>query len=270
MKVDYISDLHLDFWIKELNRSLKLNDLIKRFCSSLQIGQNDSDVLVIAGDLGHYYVQDTAFLKHVKTMYKDVILTFGNHDLYLVSNSIRHKYKSNSFNRLSEMKQFCKNEGIHYLHGNVINIDGVTFGGTGMTWDKSYLEKLWGRDVPRHEVVELFNNSMNDCVMIMNVKDDNFDNELTKLQSIDHVDVVVTHYGPIVSPNTPLNYMIDPITTFFYFDGMRELERINPSFWIYGHTHTKSIHTAESTNLLCNPLGYPNENQNNRIESFRI
>jgi len=31
--------------------------------------------------------------------------------------------------------------------------------------------------------------------------------------------------------------------------------------WIYGHTHTQSIIMKNNVPFLCNPIGYPGENQ---------
>ena len=83
MKVDYISDLHLDFWIRELNpQSPKFQKQIDQYLD--MIHAKGGDVLIIAGDLGHYFQQDSAFLLACKELYRHVMLVRGNHDMYLI------------------------------------------------------------------------------------------------------------------------------------------------------------------------------------------
>jgi len=287
MKVEYISDLHLDFWIKEHNRSIKLESLIKQFCKSLELF--GADVLIIAGDLGHYYVQDSLFLKYVKSIYKDVIIVNGNHDRYLVSNSTKSKYKLNSENRITEIKSFCRSNSIHYLDGDIISINGIKFGGVGMSWDKSFIEQLYARDVSKHEVLTLFRNTMNDSHNIYNKQNeayfmkhysnsqvsrfdplDFYESELNKLKNIKDVDVIITHYGPCLPPNMSLEYANSNISTFFYFDGSKEIERINAKYWIHGHTHARADYVNKKTRILVNPLGYPGENSFSSVRSFEL
>jgi len=303
MKIDYTSDCHLDFWISELNPGTKLDNKIASYCTST--GMHGADVLIIAGDLGHYFVQDSTFLLHVKTLYKHVFVVTGNHDMYLVSNKIREKYKFNSHNRVNEMKEFCKNNDIHYLEGNTVEIEGVTFGGTGMSWDISYLlrdekpltefneydQVMW-----RREAIRLFDRDLNDSRLIYEGKpylDYNnpyayhsrikppfdaltyFESEMNKLKSIKHADVIISHYGPVVPDSLPDKHKNDT-TTFYYFDGSKEIERISPKFWIFGHTHDKFNFKANKTNFVSNPIGYPGENLLARnavplkIESFEL
>ena len=71
------------------------------------ISPEPADVMVIAGDLDHYYSQDCTFLTRMWDIYQRVILVTGNHDLYLVSRNIQEKYAFDSTNRVKEMKEFC-------------------------------------------------------------------------------------------------------------------------------------------------------------------
>ena len=299
LTVDYISDLHIDFWIKELNRGYKLEGQIKQFSKSLELF--GGDVLIIAGDLGHYYVQDSAFLKYTKVLYKEVIFVYGNHDMYLISNSTKSKYKSNSMNRIKEMKEFCEVEGIHYLDGDTIEINGFLFGGVGMSSDKSFLENLRKTSVPNEEVKYLFERSLNDSRNIYGVGNSSdfnnpkfisefsqynpyspyehhstfdqfsfFESELKKLQNIKAVDVMISHYGPCVSPDMHEPYRNDEISTFYYFDGAKEIQRIAPKYWVHGHTHKQYNFMNNNCNVLCNPLGYPSENSYVTAETFTL
>lgn len=289
MRVDYISDLHIDFWVKELNpEHPKFKRQFQHFIHNV-LRPRAGEVLIIAGDLGHYEQQDKFFLLEMRKYYKNVILVKGNHDMYLISNKIQNKFKHNSHIRIQDMKDWAANQpGIHYLDGETIEINGFKFAGTGMSWDTSFYKKL-NPDAQIYHVMELFNNVMNDSRLIFEGEPRTriqmaygsyepptfdalsfFDNEYEKLQKIEHVDVMISHYGPVVSPDIPEEYKNDEVSTFYYFDGSEEVLRINPQFWIYGHTHHKTEFTHGSTHLMVNPLGYPGENTYNYIRSFDI
>jgi len=285
MKIDYTSDCHLDFWIDEMNPGNKMNRQIEVYCE--RTGILGGDVLILAGDIGHYFIQDTTFLKYVNSLYEHVLVVSGNHDKYLISNKLREKYKYNSFNRVQEMKTFCEQESIHFLDGNVVTIDSVKIAGTGMSWDLSYLmrneksfdefsddeQAQWLR-----EGIRLFESNLNDSRLIYEGKPQvifnnpyhtyekpkfdaysYFESEMKKLKQIEHADIIVTHYGPSVPDCLPNAHKND-ITTFYYFDGKKEIERIAPKYWIFGHTHDKYKFNVNDTVITSNPIGYPGEN----------
>ena len=296
MKVDYISDLHLDFWIRELNpQSPKFQKQIDEYLD--MIHAKGGDVLIIAGDLGHYFQQDSAFLLACKELYRHVMLVRGNHDMYLIGNGQEKKYLKDSMNRVLEMKRFCREtEGLHYLDGDVICIDGYNFGGVGMSWDKTYYEKLNDEGVPDSVIQEFFNNTMNDSRLIFqdgkpNMKVptayggsyfqsgfdpfDYFKKEYAKLQQIndyDNVDIMVTHYTPI-SPYDYVDnskYEDEESSTFYMFNGHKDIERINAKYWIFGHMHNNYDFIDGDTNFLCNPLGYPGENTYSIVKTIEL
>jgi predicted phosphodiesterase len=76
MKIGYISDLHIDFYVA-FNKS----HLLKKFIESLN--PEFYDLLIIAGDIGHYNQQNILFLNYFKEYSNKIIAVIGNHDLYL-------------------------------------------------------------------------------------------------------------------------------------------------------------------------------------------
>jgi hypothetical protein len=44
-------------------------------------------------------------------------------------------------------------------------------------------------------------------------------------------------------------------------DELIEKERSKIKCWIYGHTHTTSKSMIHDIPFICNPIGYPNENE---------
>lgn len=116
---DIISDLHLDFHLKQ-NANEKKYDA---FCKNklFDEGFEHGEILLIAGDLSHYNNQTKAFFEYlVKKYYKELFFVTGNHDMYLINKKQEKKYK-NSQARLTELKEMFKdNEKIHYLDGDIV------------------------------------------------------------------------------------------------------------------------------------------------------
>ena len=93
--------------------------------------------------------------------------------------------------------------------------------------------------------------------------------KLQKFQDYDNIDVMISHYGPVVPDNIPEDYK-DCSTTFYYFDGSKDIERISPKYWIFGHTHNSYDFIKGNTRLICNPVGYPSENRYTQIKRIEI
>lgn len=221
----------------------------------------------------------------LKTLFRHVILVAGNHDYYLVSESQQKRYNYDSKNRFLELKRFCIDNGIHYLDGDVVCIEGYNFAGVGMYFDKYFLETLEKRSVSDGEIREFYSKSMNDINYIMfghkpyrvplayghfyiqSSLDpiEFFRKEQEKLQRIndyDNVDVMISHFCPMIPYGMPEEYIDDPVSTFFLFNGYKDIERISPKIWLYGHMHNNYDFKYKETRLLCNPLGYPGETDN--------
>jgi hypothetical protein len=76
--------------------------------------------------------------------------------------------------------------------------------------------------------------------------------------------IIITHHMPSsslidIKYKTP---KILPYNQWFYcnMDDFIEMNRNKIKCWIYGHTHTPSQKYCHGIPLLCNPIGYPNEN----------
>ena len=248
MQIDIISDIHLDFWLKRGSEKEILN-----FIKNIIKPNIESEVLIIAGDLGHYNNQNLKLLNFLTNFYKKIFIVFGNHDLYLVSRKQRDKYKL-SINRLKEL--------ITNLPDNVIFLDGFEYDYKGIKFAGS---GLW------YEIkdINLWLKKMNDAIYINENKIFNIDvdsygkkiiykfnplnfyeKEMQKLKKISNPDIMISHIAPY------LNKKED----FYYFNGENEIKRINPKYWIFGHIHYKEKIDFHNTKLICNPLGYKNKN----------
>jgi Icc-related predicted phosphoesterase len=267
MHIDIISDIHLDFYARF--NQVKTDALIKRLLNSKT--DNIFDVLIIAGDIGHYNEDNFYFLKQISRYYKKVFITWGNHDLYLLP-SHKEKYQ-HSFNRLNELKEMVKEiENLTFLDGKKVEYEGISIWGSGLWYEVSSLS---------HWV-----NYMNDAKYIYDKKGEykivmpydiypvkfNFnpaklyEDEYEKIEKLDNADIIISHIPPI---NVA---MVDTIGDNYYFVPYGEMiiEKVKPKYWIFGHTHKNVFKKFGDTQLICNPLGYPEENDNFKLISIEV
>ena len=264
-KIDILSDSHWDFWIKiedpeysQIKKFKKLFDMI--------IPKDHSDTLLLSGDIGHGNLQNELAFNLLKEHYKNICWIEGNHVLYMISENQMKKYNYNSFNRLNEMIEIAsKIDGVHYLHGNIVNIDGLNIGGCGMWYDFSYGIKNHSCTIQYLEEVWRYRSNDSRLIKVENTVHRRIDNlEYFKEQYalMDKIykdcDIVMSHIGPDYSM-VPDHYK-EPTTSFYYFDGERMLSNMNHNqIYLYGHTHDNYDYISKSggTRLICNPLGYP-------------
>ena len=262
MKFDLTSDIHLDFWVGVNGNHKKQQSSMRKLIDKL-LPHNKSDVLVIAGDIGHYNFQNGIFLGVLKTYYRDVIVVPGNHDYYLVSLKAQKANDFSSFNRINEMIQIAGETGTHWLNGTTVCIDGAVFGGCGMWYDDSYAQdKFFMRSAA---IQNLWEENMNDSQRIM-ARPNRFDRhahfmaEYEKMRCVvDKCDVVVSHICP--TADLIPRHRHNPVSTFYQFNGMELIDLMKPSaVWCYGHIHDESVaRVIHDRTFYCSPLGYNDE-----------
>lgn len=73
--------------------------------------------------------------------------------------------------------------------------------------------------------------------------------------------VVVTHHAPH-QLSVARQYRGDPITPAFVSDLSALIARYQPDIWVHGHTHASFDYVVPgtSTRIVCNPMGYDDEN----------
>jgi len=288
LRIDYISDLHLDFWMKDVNpQSPKFQKQLNEFVEMIQ--PKKGRVLILAGDQGHYFSQDSALLLELKKYYENILIVPGNHDRYLISSNQEKKYNWNSNKRILEMKRFCyKTDGLYFMDGDVIIIDGFKIGGLGMWHDWSYGKEL---GYSEREMEEIWKHTMNDANLIFQDSKKNYNISFgyggkekivhfkpmdlykkyrEKLDEMEPVDLMFSHYGPIIPDDISEDYKEDEKTTFYYFNGASDIFRLKPQYWIHGHTHIKYESNRSGTKVITNPLGYPSENKYTTIRSIYL
>ena len=268
MTLDIISDIHLDFYAK-FNR-VKTDAFVERLINTKT--NKNFDVLIIAGDIGHYNDDNIYFIELISKFYKKVFITWGNHDLYLLE-SQREKYDYNSFNRLNEFKKMIERiDNTIFLDGQKVEYEGITFWGSGLWYEVNSLE---------HWV-----DYMNDAKYIFDRKEPYkivlpyqfypikfrfktgklYEKEYEKIKHLDKTDVIISHIPPV-----SFNFSGDIGDNYYFVPyGEEIIEKVKPKMWIFGHIHTKKDKNFNGCRLISNPLGYPDENRDFKIESVEI
>ena len=277
MKVDILSDLHLDFYFKQ--NGVTTSEVAELFTPIFT--QNNSrslgDVLVIAGDIGHYNEQNIEILKILQDKYyKYIVCVLGNHD-YFISNRIQEdNYEDNSFNRVKQMRDLINTQkNMFCLDGDVVEIDGVKFGGCDGWYDGSYLKYHYpfGRFSQKSNN-QLWSNCMNmDFRFIRGISnfDDIFKVELPKIQSVyQECDVMITHINPsYLQEHLSKQYSKQQSNMFFCFNGHEYINNGSMKYWIFGHTHDSLSYKYKGVECICNSMGF-HDNDIPIIKSIEI
>jgi len=283
MKLDIISDLHIDFYVTSKNPDdKKAKKMISYFIDNmLPLKGKVGDVLIIAGDISHYNTQTKILLEQLKEVYKYIAIVHGNHDLYLVSDAQAKKYEWESSQRITELKNICEELDVYFLDGDVIDIDGVRIGGTAGWYD-----------LQAPGQIAHWEQSLNDSNLIFSGYpiygaysygargkpnwDTNkfYRDQLAKLKSISEegCDILVTHIAQVIPPDyaLPTIYRGDPGNIFYYVDNFDLVKASGCEYHVYGHTHDYQEFDREQITMICNPLGYPQEANRTRVKQIEI
>lgn len=237
MKIQYASDLHLEFSAN--SQCLKENPL-----------EVTGDVLVLAGDiiiLGDKKLMANDFFDRCNDNYKHTLIVPGNHeyyDGYPLDSTLNHW-------------QLPVRERVTYLNNSSIVIDDTEF----------FLTTLWA-PVPDRDL-DSVQRGMSDCRRIIyNNRQFNSldyrDVHATCLDWLRHAlskstaarKVVVTHHCPIDAED-PL-YAGNGCNSAFTALIEDFVENSGADLWIFGHTHYNAVRNVNfgKTLVTCNQMGY--------------
>jgi Icc-related predicted phosphoesterase len=275
MKIDYTSDLHLDTHIQHSIKDKSIYiDIFEDYFK-----HKKSDILIIAGDLGHNIEQNSYFLKLLKTEfgYKDILTVEGNHSGYLMNDIEKSKFK-NGLEKIKYTKEVYLNEGIKILDGNsydIIDKDRIiTIGGCDSFYDGSYLRPMDIEMFNIKNIVQYWKGYMPDSrFMNLNNFQDYAKQEKDKLLKLyEKCDIVVTHVKPVSEIKYfQGKYKGKASNAFFGFNwGNKIIDDKKLKIWVYGHSHEEENFEINGKKLLCNPYGYQGETFNKIIKSFTI
>lgn len=282
MKFAILGDTHFDFW---LNANFREKHFHLKFRKLLESAQ--ADVLLLPGDIGHYNAQNLQCLEYMRQYFDRIVVTFGNHDYYLITNSVREKYKYRNPNRpseerVAEMKKMIEDaEGIDYVDGNILDINGVKIGGATGWYDGSLLTNK-DREVVQAEYDKVMND--NKLIVPKQPFDRLFHEQKHRLDAVyRECDIMMSHVSPLSEwkqfvemygfdsdqaardPNYSINHeALQDYRAFYCFDGKEYLENGSMKHWVFGHTHRNFSRIYErqdgkSIQIHCNSIGYPDK-----------
>lgn len=231
MNLTILSDLHLEFH-RDGGNSV-FDELYH---------STEKSVLVLAGDLCSLSFL-AKNLAEICRMYKNVVYVCGNHELY------GHCPEEVDGVRKTVCGQL---KNLHWLEDSTAEIDGQRFiGGTLWFPDPGDVPEKWGLN-DYHQIREF-----EPWVYEKHRKSVDFLRDELK-----ESDVLVTHHMPF-SRSISKEYARSKLNAFFYSG--REVEELvstrSPKMAIHGHTHFPSQYKVGTTHVICNPFGYPGENQ---------
>ncbi len=234
MRIQYISDIHLEF----------LSKLLKPARFSPQ-----ADILCLAGDIGYpfspIYKQ---FLKHVNQQFKKIFLITGNHEYY-------HPVKSmdNIHTHIKQIIHTEQLENISFLDNSYEDYEGVRFAGTTLWTKIDYNPDVFINDF--NQIPEMTTQLYNElytlsCEFL----------ESQDIQSSPLPVVILSHHLPLLSLIDPKYAKYNKYNQFFASDCSRLFSPCIKA-WIYGHTHSENYIIIDNIQFACNPVGYPSESE---------
>lgn len=241
MKIQYASDLHLEF--SDNYSYLKRNPIIP-------VG----DILILAGDIG--YLNDDNYRNHpfwdwASDNYHEVIVAVGNHELYKhydlakIPHGLTHSLRNN----------------VNCYYDAVINIGNIDFI-ISTLWAKIRLEEAYPTEqgvTDFHRILyngerltwEKFNEEHDRCFRF--IKD-----KVSKSKA-EHI-IVVSHHVPSFQLASP-DFAGSRIKGAFTVELEQYIESSPIEYWIYGHSHRNIDKIIGKTKCICNQLGYVFQNE---------
>ncbi|NDW19407.1 serine/threonine protein phosphatase [Dysgonomonas sp. 216] len=250
MKIQYASDLHLEF--HDNSRFLKENPLLPA-----------GEILILAGDIG--YLNDDNYNKHpfwdwASENYKQVIVAVGNHELY--------KYYD-----LAEMPQglVCSiRDNVKCYYNAVVRIENVDII-VSTLWAKIPLEEAYPtergvtdfhRILYKGETLTFadFNREHDKCFHFIQ-------NEVAR-STADHI-IVITHHVPSFQLASP-DFAGSKINGAFTVELKSFIENSPIEYWIYGHSHRNIDKVIGKTQCVSNQLGYVFHNEHHTFDPGKV
>ncbi len=252
MKINYMSDMHLEFGPFTTMPS--------------------GETLILAGDIS-VQTEHWEVIKEYGQGFKDVIYIFGNHEYYA------HGHGENNCHYaklIREAQKFFKGSNVHFLENECITLGGVKFvcctlwsdflGGSPDSMATCQQKMNDYRRIKYHDGVNYF------CITPAIIYRKHLESRKFLEDNVTPGCVVVTHHAP-----SAMSLMMKHHTNGCdgaYYTDLHSLIRIKrPNVWVHGHTHKKNEYVIGQTRILGNPRGYVNYETNpyfNPNASFEV
>lgn len=266
MNISYISDLHIDHWVKHNNNQTKNEKRVKEFVNNLVEKSNlkTKEVLVIAGDISHYNRVTIWVLEEFAEQFEKVFFVNGNHDYYLISGQQERKYKSQSKLRVKELSELVKQLNNVTFFNSMYSDNSevykeITFAGATMTSLPS-----------TEEEISFYRGFMNDSKYITEEPElyNTYDKVIYEniLGEKIKPDVFISHY-PLITTISHRKHLNDGSIGSYKCEVGELIAPIN----FFGHVHESNIiYKVADTKHYCNAFGYPNEQIDATIRQIEI
>ncbi|MEO9968144.1 MAG: metallophosphoesterase [Reichenbachiella sp.] len=243
MKIQYASDLHLEF--PEQRAAINSKRL-----------RPVGDILILAGDIC-YLTEDHfkfTFFDYCSDHWKETYIVPGNHEFYNNSYDIK--------NAVSDFSISLR-DNVQYLNNIEVEIENIRF----------LFSTLWTNVNKNPLGIEQGLNDFHQCTYEgkrftvadhnqCHLKSLNFLNsQLVEETDCDHT-VVVSHHVPF--PESYCDYpFVSTLDDAFHSDLTPMLVRHKIDAWIYGHNHfNQPEFQIENTRMLTNQMGYVSQQEN--------
>ncbi len=245
MRIQYISDLHLEF-----NRT------------DIALGRA-AHVLVLAGDIGDPMSKTySEFLSWCARDWAHVIVVAGNHELYNRQPPSAWKWSQPDTvaTRIAACRAAAAGAGpnVHFLERDSVVIGGVRFLGCTLWSDVSGEEEMVERRLSDYSAITVDGQVSVVAAQTLewHLRDRAWlEAELAAGAEGEPV-VVVTHHLPTYSLIAP-RYLGSPLNVAFASHLDDVLVRPPVRAWICGHSHTAGRVEVNGVRCLLNPVGYP-------------
>ena len=246
MKLQYISDIHLEF-----------DDYAEKFLAGLE---HPGDVLILAGDITIKNRVD--WIIKMAEQFDDVIYVMGNHEFY---------GQNLDNTEIKTREQLPDN--VHLLQNESVTIKGVQFHGT----------TLWTNMDKGNALTYLYagdrSTGLND---FRKIRADGGRSRFSPQRAhtehnvamaflrnnVKEGDVIITHHAPSFQ-SISSEFKGDKLNGAYASDLSEDILTLNPKFWIHGHLHNTSDYTIGNTQVLCNPRGYCDFELNDSFEGLK-
>lgn len=246
MKIRYFSDLHLDLIDKEV-----VNYYLEK------ITEDEEDAICIcAGDIGSPRNNNySIFMHYISKIFKKIFVIAGNHEYYNDTIEETNDFLENFFSKF---------DNITFLQNNFEYYEGYCFIGTTL-WSNitDPIYKINDQKKIKNFSIDDYNKLHKKCLefLIETLKNNNRC-------------IIITHHIPSykLMDDKYRTAEMDKYNQYFYSDLDYLFEDYSKKIhcWFYGHTHTPSLKQINNVLLLCNPIGYENENENINFDRHLI
>ncbi len=259
-KLDYISDLHIDWFKREKHDTIPTIDhLVNTQHSDYD---TTSHTLLIAGDISDDINESADYIFSCKQFYKNILFVDGNHDVFGKELELTEKTTQlNEQLKVDPDVYYLPYRDFEYKGGVVVGCNGwYDFNFTQHLTDPVECEKLW-KSLPTRDVKNInFGDTTVKDIAIQQAKNLDYRINYHKDKNI----TVVTHTPPhplsVTWPKKTKDQFLFTLSGAFGSSEMTKvlnthMNKIN--VWIHGHNHVRQNYNYKDVRIMSNPRGYP-------------